>query len=407
MRAFTLGAVGTTPEFNEESDRQFADSPSWGAPSARIESASGLMNLRLWDQRDRPDVLLSLNRLFGDQVASVRYQIATRLISNRKSFTPWAKKLLDYYCGSEENQGVVTGVIPSAMRVAYYEEDRFFRLLSQVVDRFPVRKSDGRLTHCIEQAYQALCDAYIVLGNEHAEGMILALLKAPVENAEIFQVLIARYREIAVCEKVGEPDKEAEAQRRRALAWYTNVAALIVKTLQKLTTQLSEASSQEKKDEIQRDLQRCYRVIDTISLELYFISGASTDTSKAHLNVTPEQRRFFKEAMHIFRMLAQASAVHAAHHLIEALEVFISDAPETVFELIALTVKSAVKLGYAFESLAVPVMVRIVERYIADFPRVFEAKENRKDLVDILDAFVEAGWPDARKLVYRTSEIWS
>jgi hypothetical protein len=58
------------------------------------------------------------------------------------------------------------------------------------------------------------------------------------------------------------------------------------------------------------------------------------------------------------------------------------------------------------ESMAVDVIVRIVERYLADYRDVFADQDRLADLIDCLDAFARAGWPSAQALIYRLGEIW-
>ncbi len=50
-------------------------------------------------------------------------------------------------------------------------------------------------------------------------------------------------------------------------------------------------------------------------------------------------------------------------------------------------------------------MVRLISSFLADSKEIFEAKERRQALVDCLEIFMEAGWPSARKLLYRLPEL--
>jgi hypothetical protein len=49
----------------------------------------------------------------------------------------------------------------------------------------------------------------------------------------------------------------------------------------------------------------------------------------------------------------------------------------------------------------------LVERYLAEYRTIFREKaECRHVLIEILDIFVQAGWPSARRLTYRMEEIF-
>ena len=96
----------------------------------------------------------------------------------------------------------------------------------------------------------------------------------------------------------------------------------------------------------------------------------------------------------------------ASHHLIEMLAFFVPLDPKGVFLRIAKSVRSARLGGYQHESLGAKQVVLIAERYIAEYRALFREDVCRRALVEMLDTFVDAGWPSARKLVYRLDEIF-
>jgi len=104
----------------------------------------------------------------------------------------------------------------------------------------------------------------------------------------------------------------------------------------------------------------------------------------------------FNEALPLFERLSGAIVAPIAHHLIQALEAFIPLDPPRVFALIARSIRSSEQGGYGLESMAVDLVVRIVERYLADYRSVFAEPERLRDLMDALDVFVRAGWPSAQ-----------
>jgi hypothetical protein len=76
------------------------------------------------------------------------------------------------------------------------------------------------------------------------------------------------------------------------------------------------------------------------------------------------------------------------------------------FRLIAHAVRTSEKYGYGVESMASDLVARIVERYLADHREVFAVSNRLDDLMDCLDVFVRAGWPNAQALTFRLGEIW-
>lgn len=81
--------------------------------------------------------------------------------------------------------------------------------------------------------------------------------------------------------------------------------------------------------------------------------------------------------------------------------------PISVFEKIGKIVSIAQQGGYQYESLAADLIVKIIERYLAEYRWVFRENEKcQRTLMKILDIFVNAGWPSARRLTYRLEEIY-
>lgn len=89
------------------------------------------------------------------------------------------------------------------------------------------------------------------------------------------------------------------------------------------------------------------------------------------------------------------------------LEAFIPIDPRRVFLQVSTLVKSGKSGRYQYESMAAEHIVRIVERYLAEYrPLLQEDAECRVALRTTLDSFVEAGWPAAQQLSYRLDEIF-
>ena len=61
--------------------------------------------------------------------------------------------------------------------------------------------------------------------------------------------------------------------------------------------------------------------------------------------------------------------------------------------------------GYQNEALGVDLLVKLVGVFLADHKEIFEDANRRAALVDCLEIFLEAGWPAARRLLYRLPEL--
>jgi len=52
-------------------------------------------------------------------------------------------------------------------------------------------------------------------------------------------------------------------------------------------------------------------------------------------------------------------------------------------------------------------VVGLVRRYLAEYRHLFrEDPECRAALIELLDTFIQAGWPEAQRLTYNLDEIF-
>ena len=70
-------------------------------------------------------------------------------------------------------------------------------------------------------------------------------------------------------------------------------------------------------------------------------------------------------------------------------------------------VKSGKRGNYQYESMGADQIVQIIERYLAEYRSLLQDDaECRVALREVLDAFVEAGWPAAQRVSYKLDEIF-
>jgi len=106
------------------------------------------------------------------------------------------------------------------------------------------------------------------------------------------------------------------------------------------------------------------------------------------------------------RRIGDVGTPGTVHHLIELLDFVLPANPALVFDLTAHTLLGAGRTqGYQFESLAVDRVVGLIGRFLADHRELFVDEEWRGKLIVCLDVFMEAGWPAARRLLYRLPEL--
>jgi hypothetical protein len=140
---------------------------------------------------------------------------------------------------------------------------------------------------------------------------------------------------------------------------------------------------------------------------LYFASGAFNPNASAPTVSAAQQRRFYGELAETIDDLSSVGLASSVHRLIEMLQVLIPLDPRRVFLQVAALVRIGQQGGYNFESMGADMVVRIVERYLAEYRSLLqEDAECRVALREVLDVFVEAGWPAAQRTSYKLDEIF-
>jgi hypothetical protein len=144
---------------------------------------------------------------------------------------------------------------------------------------------------------------------------------------------------------------------------------------------------------------------------MYFASGAlalrQSAPNQQQVPTEQQRKRLYEESASIFDALSETGIPSIAHQLLETLESFIAFDPAGVFLRISNTLRAAKPHSYQYEQLAADLFVRLIQRYLADYGYLFQTSEDcRKALLEVLDIFVVAGWPNAQRLTFRLEELF-
>jgi hypothetical protein len=349
--------------------------------------------------------MATIRKLARDPVAHVRLQIVQNLGMLGKLDPTWAWSEIDFVLKGEPTRGVVAGALSALGSVALSDLPRAIRLAKGILRRYRDRDDPG-MAHCRASAAALIFDIHIFQSNAEADEFVSKLMTDVIRNAEDIRQFIARYSDKLLLGRVDCPNSQENEQRRKALAFYSNVTERAFSEVKTRADKLDTRKFNTWPSNEQDMVRAMFGILDEVSIRLYFASGARSNASVAATEVSPEQARLYREARPLFERLASAIVAPIAHHLIQTLESFIPLDPAATFALIAQSVRSAEQGGYGFEQMAAELVVRIVERYLADYRSVFADRARLEDLMDCLDVFVRAGWPSAQSLTFRLGEIW-
>ena len=401
VRTVLLEASGNrVPAVDNDADERFVE-PAWGKPAARIDAAKGLIRLLRHPSCEDSDVLAAVERLVDDPAPSVRWQIAYRLLVRYAPDPGWTWRLIERMA-RDRSPGVLRGLVDGPLRsLRFAEPARVARIttgIQQAAAGAPGRKK------LANSCGNILADLFVSDRDADASAVVDRLADDPVAHLEAVTHLVPRFREILVSGAVDPPDPESDAARGRSwhfLRRVTRGAAAEFRRGAERERDPHRAAEDGPTDEQMNDLAN---LLDSVGWNIYFASAAKDGDEAPGDQVL---RRFYTESGQVIDELADIGLPHLSHHLLQVLEVLVPVDPRGVFFRVARVIRGGRKGDYQYDRMAEDVIVRIVDRYLADHRELFQINEEvRERLIEVLDTFVNAGSEGARRLSYGLDGIF-
>jgi len=394
----TLLALSTHPEpqHDPKYDDSFDRNPSWGAPLPRIEAADGLIKAARFPSCFEKHSEAAIERLLKDPAPAVRFQIATRLGCLYKTANELMWQLVERVASEEQSNAVLEtlGHVLNDLRAPHPE--RVAKICLKIFERLGTGAGSER---CRETYVTVLTFIAVWQGIPEASDFLLNLVASPLRNADALGTILRDLREAIA---IGASEQKARA---RAL----NLFSKIVDSAYTEYIRCIEICRGGRSNEGDRDaLQKMVELLGEASNQLYFGSGVFDRAQSHGPEPAHEQKQLFYTAVaQVVDTLSATGLPGPTQHLVEMVEALIAVDPKRIFLQISRMVESGRLWGYEFESMAAELIVRIVERYLADYRHLLQHDiECRIALRTLLDTFVEAGWPAAQQLSYRLDEIF-
>jgi|GEM_PF-449171 len=400
----------TEPVHNPEYDAQFDKDLGWEDLMPRTEAAGGLIILAHNPCFAIPGVLNVIEKLSNDAVPAVRYQIARNLNTLYHTATDLMWRIIERFTDQESNRGVLLGLLNGPLQKrATADPDRVAALAKTIFER--IREGPGA------SAVREFCIAiftglYIWHDQILSKEITTEIASNPATYPRESRHLLIQIRNPLTNGPIHPPDPVQDAIRQRAMSLLELLLHSAGDELHRMQRRFSNVSSNEWPSQELERARSLATLIDSMGTEVYFASGAYDSKRQGQTEgSSPKNRqkaeRFYHEAGTIINILADMGLPSVTHHLLETLEFFIPTDPLGVFLSIGRIIKAGQSGGYQFEFLAADLIVRLVERYLAEYRAVLRDDEDAgSSLIEILDIFVKAGWPSARKLTYCLEEIF-
>ena len=206
-------------------------------------------------------------------------------------------------------------------------------------------------------------------------------------------------------------DERRKPEVARAIDWVLRAVASAARGL----VELREKVSGPMNDEQTQLFREVYGVLDNVVSRVYFESGVFEHRSKNEEPVTSEQQKMYyptvKPLLESVLDHTEASKggillAQVAHYFMQYLNGALRLDPPGILHMAVRVVANSVAAGYNLDSLAVQEVIKMAEVILADYRDLVQEGHGLDDLLTLLDAFADAGWPDANRLVWRLDDIF-
>ncbi len=238
---------------------------------------------------------------------------------------------------------------------------------------------------------------WVFRGHNGAHGVVAQLSDVSTFGSEALTAMLHEIR------TAGALVSEDDDVRSRALELCTSLVEQALGELGDL-----EDLGDDPDDARKAQVKAAAEILDGVGSQLYFGSGAmQARRSSSNHHPSPAAVRLADEAAPIIALLGQVPLPRLTHHLVEFMEHVLEERPSAALLAIRNIVTAGGQAGgYQLDKMAVDVTARVVERLLSDHRGVLQSDDCLSALREVLDVFVDAGWPDAHRLAYGLEHIF-
>jgi len=387
---------------------QFDQSPSWSSPAPRVKAARGLLRVGFHRDAASEDVVRTLEALSTDTAPEVRLQIAQRISLLRRSIPNVMWRIADCILRNESSTAVLAMLMTSLPRMTLPEDvERLEREARALFERG--REERPGASKLRETCIDVLTDLYIWRGHEGAGSFLRdSVIQALPTNPDDAQHIVHRLREPLTHSDVAADDPGQRAIRARAVEISTLLLEAAIAATNAQNEELRGRDRLPDDDPLVVRARTTAHIIDGVARQIYFASGAFAERRGEEPRTEGAQReRFYGEVAPVLDLLSDVAYPSVTHRVLETLQACVPIDPRGVFLRVARALRAGQAGSYQTDSLGASLVVGLVERYLAEHRTLLQEDDDcRGALVEILDIFVSAGWPEARRLTYGLQDIF-
>ncbi len=396
LRGILLSAAeDSEPVFDKEHDSKW-DHASW-SPAPRNDAAQGVAWLLLL-RADDEEAKAAVRRLSNDPVPSVRFLMALELFRLHHDNTELMSAILAERASVEQNGTVLHGVCMSLHNTLYLPSSR------PVVRALYAKIGGEPEPHDYHDDVVGMIIDIAVTDKERWASDTLEAWITNLSNE-------TRYLSEA-SERLVQHITPTIQQRLRNVA-YAFEEQLIRASLTELL-RLHALPPSEVRESDRKTAENLYRIVDHLVARLYFaFDFKGSGRGRGEIPSDEQRNAFLSKLMPLLNLIVDFAnnedgwlLAPTAHHLMQLLGGAVDYEPNQVLRLAAALAQGSLKGRYPFDSLAIKEVVELVERILADHRGEIREPASFQNLLQLLDIFASAGWPEALRLVWRLDEVY-
>lgn len=337
-----------------------------------------------------------------DHDPGVRGEIAARIdyLWNTNQTLMW--ELAESFVGSETDTRVLAQLVSFLTRASNDEPERVCALTQTLLQRSNFEQCDGR------DVFRKNIGALVFhLWTRHGQAPAREIIDGWLMHRVTFKI---------------ELQHGASSLREGLVVGYDNDNALDHETrtrCQNLAYQVIDVAAcgiekyialnrVEQTDARNAEVGEDASLLDQLSQQFYFAIGASEVRKGEEPRALGElecRGRYLSDNEKTFRRVGDVGTPKTIYHMLQLFDFLAQGNWALVFDLTSHALLSGGKMhGYQYETLGATQFVTMIGQTIADHRELFDDPARQLALVEVLEAFVKAGWPDARRLLYRLPE---
>ncbi|WP_066835551.1 hypothetical protein [Rufibacter ruber] len=398
VKAILLFCLGTYTENDRYAEENYSPSSVYST-TPRMSAAEGLFFLLKKETQE--EILPLIHGLSADKNAVIRFRVIKNLglllPDLEETFWSILKDRL-----AKEKDWFTAGILVSHLNYMDFSlaEERIVECLEIAFQN--VATSTGKNSF-LDNFYLLLLWFTATTGNAQATAMVESSILNPLAARELvfatFKILNPSLKDYS--------DQTQVRLYERVLQVIQNIIAQSADRLK----QIDMTSDEEARE--------TFSILDNIVQRIFFslqVEDEPKSSNRRNRTFLPEDERL-RFYWFVKPVLTQILAVsreihgglvlaHTAHYFIEIMGSVLYADTEYALDTTSQVTRMSVATGYTFDRQSILEAVKLTEALLADHKDLLSKPEPFGQLLDLLNIYVESGWPEALDLLWRLDDVF-